>query len=75
MQEIRYAENKPKDCSHCNFWDRKTKACRLGTDNCYYMLPEKEDAEPESPCKGCPYGAIYPCIGYCLRKLQEGMNR
>ena len=76
MNEIRYAADKPKECKYCFFWGGKKKGCELGEAKCYYILPEKKKAEPKSPCDGCPYGRVNPCIGYCLREIQQrGSNR
>ena len=71
MSEIRYAADKPKECKYCFFWGGKKKGCELGEERCYYILPEKKKAEPKSPCDGCPYGRVSPCIGYCLREIQQ----
>ena len=81
---IRYAEDKPKSCEYCYFWNEKKKECRQM--RCFYQLPEKPpDPDPAHrfwvPCKGCPYGRN-PCIGYCMakilkeqRKKQSGYSR
>ena len=55
---IRYAEDKPKSCEYCYFWNEKKKECRQM--RCFYQLPEKPpDPDPAHrfwvPCKGCPY--------------------
>ena len=68
---IRYAEDKPKSCEYCYFWNEKKKECRQM--RCFYQLPEKPpDPDPLHrywvPCKGCPYGKS-PCIGYCMAKI------
>lgn len=68
-ENIRYAEDKPKSCEYCYWWDPKKKACELGTENCYYLLPEKKKRKAVSPCEGCPYGRNNPCIGFCMKKL------
>ena len=56
-----YADNKPKDCRLCSYWDRARKKCGLG--ECYF-LKEAPKKEP-SPCDGCPYGKgrefCFPC--------------
>lgn len=36
---IRYAEDKPKSCEYCYFWNEKKKECRQM--RCFYQLPEK----------------------------------
>ena len=68
---IRYAEDKPKSCEYCYFWNEKKKECKQM--RCFYQLPEKPpDPDPSHrfwvPCKGCPYGRN-PCIGYCMAKI------
>lgn len=68
--KTRYAADKPKDCRYCYFWEGKKKGCKLGEDQCYYILPEKKPEKKKSPCDGCPYGRVSPCIGYCIRQLQ-----
>ncbi len=48
-----YTADKPSDCHYCYFWTNGRKGCRLGRNNCYYLisLPPK----PKSECDGCPY--------------------
>ena len=53
MREPRYAEDKPKDCSLCFYWDEGRSKCRLGKMNCYYLLEDPHLIE--TPCRGCPY--------------------
>ena len=69
-KNVRYAEEKPKACEDCYWWDSKLKDCVLGEDNCYYILPEKSKKQV-SPCKGCPYGRNNPCIGFCMRQIMK----
>lgn len=61
----KYAENKPKECTLCRFYDEKNNKC--GLDACYYLLeaPEKK----ESPCDGCPYGKHHEICFPCWKKL------
>ena len=66
----KYAEDKPKDCSYCYFWNSRKNGC--SKEECYYrLLPEEPFEEKEETwcCEGCPYGRYSPCIGYCLRKI------
>ena len=35
---VRYAEDKPKSCEYCYFWNEKKKECRQM--RCFYQLPE-----------------------------------
>ena len=62
-----YAADKPSDCHYCYYWTNGRKGCRLGRNNCYYLisLPLK----PKSECDGCPYGRDHPCIGWCTKKV------
>ena len=62
-----YTADKPSDCHYCYFWTNGRKGCRLGRNNCYYLisLPPK----PKSECDGCPYGRDHPCIGWCTKKV------
>ena len=71
MSEVRYAADKPKECKYCYFWEGKKKGCQLGEERCYYILPLEEEKKKKSPCDGCPYGRVSPCIGYCLREIQQ----
>ena len=66
-----YAADKPSDCHYCYFWTNGRKGCRLGRDNCYYLisLPPK----PKSECDGCPYGRDHPCIG-CQGSYRAGAS-
>ena len=35
MSEVKYAEDRPKDCRYCYFWSGKKKGCDLGgEENC-----------------------------------------
>lgn len=70
MSEIKYAEDKPKDCKYCYWWGGRKKGCKLGEENCYYIIREKKPVK-KSPCDGCPYGKKNPCIGFCMRKLMQ----
>lgn len=66
----KYAEDKPKDCSYCYFWNSQKNGC--SKEECYYLLlPEESFEEKEETwgCEGCPYGRYSPCIGYCLQKI------
>lgn len=73
---IRYAPDKPKKCENCYFWEAKEEkiGCRLGKENCYYILPPVRMKKP-SPCDGYPYARPHPCIGYCMNKLLEVNDR
>lgn len=64
-----YDADKPSDCHYCYFWTNGRKGCRLGRNNCYYLisLPPK----PKSECDGCPYGRDHPCIGWCTKKVMR----
>ena len=75
MDEIRYADDKPKDCRYCYYWGGRIRGCTLKKENCYYILPPKKVKKNASPCEGCPYGEPHPCIGYCLRKLMAGTRQ
>ena len=33
-----YTADKPSDCHYCYFWTNGRKGCRLGRNNCYYLL-------------------------------------
>lgn len=71
MSEVRYAADKPKECKYCYFWEGKKNGCKLGEERCYYLLPPEKEKKKKSPCDGCPYGRVSPCIGYCLREIQQ----
>ncbi len=68
-ENIRYAEDKPKSCEFCYWWEPKINRCVLGEEKCYYRLPEKKNMKPKSPCEGCPYGRSTPCLGFCMKKV------
>ena len=61
------AADKPSDCHYCYFWTNGRKGCRLGRNNCYYLisLPPK----PKSECDGCPYGEITRALVGVRRRL------
>lgn len=65
MNKTVYAADKLSDCHYCYFWTNGRKGCRLGRNNCYYLisLPPK----PKSECDGCPYGRDHSCIGWCTK--------
>ena len=67
-----YTADKPSDCHYCYFWTNGRKGCRLGRNNCYYLisLPPK----PKSECDGCPYGRDHPCIGWCTKKVMREVD-
>lgn len=62
-----YADDKPKDCKFCYFWRGKNMGCRLGKENCYYLV--QVAPKPKSECDDCPYGKCGPCIGWCTKKI------
>ena len=43
MSEQRYADDKPRDCRYCYFWNESSEVCERQT--CYYLLPEEENGE------------------------------
>ena len=73
MGEVKYSEDKPKDCRYCYFWKNNKAGCELGDGNCYYRILPKAVSE----CDSCPYGRASPCIGWCTKRILEemGMNR
>lgn len=61
MPEVKYAEERPKDCRYCYFWSGKKKGCDLGSEeNCYYRIRPEET--PYSECDGCPYRQEPKCF-------------
>ena len=62
-----YAEDKPKDCQYCYWWSPQKKSCILTKELCYYLIKAPEPKK--TPCTGCSYGRVEPCIGYCLKKI------
>ncbi len=75
MSGRKYAEDKPKDCRYCYFWNKRKKECDFREDGCFYLLAEPEKSK--SPCEGCPYGKHQPCLGWCTKALlgQGGITR
>ena len=69
MGDIRYAEDKPKDCKNCYWWGGKSLGCSLGEEDCYYRLPDGEPEKEKSRCDSCPYKRSGPCIGYCISDI------
>ena len=67
MSNKLYAEDKPKDCRYCFWWDDKRKSCALTEERCYYLLkpPEKKI----TPCTDCCYGRTHPCVGFCMKRV------
>ena len=74
MRNLRYAADKPADCSACFFWDNDRLGCRHGKMNCYYLLENPYMAPTQ--CTGCPYKKGSTCIGWCTKKIigQEGVD-
>ena len=75
MGDIRYADDKPKDCKYCYWWGGKSAGCSLGEEDCYYRLPDRSPDKPKSRCDGCPYKRSGPCIGYCISDIVKGTKR
>lgn len=70
-----YAEDKPKDCVYCYFWEKAKQCCSLA--QCHYLAGSQKKTVKavtgEMPdCAGCPYGRYSRCIGYCLQKIMQG---
>lgn len=61
---VKYSSDKPSRCEFCYFWNSRKKRCIQ--ECCYYILPEMKVT---SMCNGCPYGRIYPCIGWCTQLI------
>ena len=38
MSKTVYAADKPDDCRFCYFWKNRKQGCRLGKENCYYLI-------------------------------------
>ncbi len=68
---IKYASDKPKNCKGCYYWSGSRYGCKLGESQCYYILPQERSKKEKSPCDGCPYGRVNPCIGYCIKNLRD----
>ena len=60
-----YANNKPKDCTLCKYYNEGQGKCCLGA--CYYL--KEEPAKASSPCDGCPYGKGHEFCFPCWKKL------
>lgn len=67
MEKVKYAGDRPGDCSCCHFWVNDKVGCRLGKKNCYYLL--ECPGMVASPCDGCPYKRATPCIGWCTMRI------
>lgn len=82
---LKYARDKPSDCTYCYFWKANKKCC--SQKECYYLLRDQitksgilQTARTPGPeetgnCKTCVYGRNSPCIGYCIKKLLLEMKR
>lgn len=67
---MRYAADKPEECTYCYFWHERKGRCERET--CYYLVEQEKEQEPDAmhgDCRFCPYGRHSPCIGYCLAKI------
>ncbi len=69
MQQKKYADDKPRSCEYCFFWEKKKKDCILRKENCYYLIsiPPKK----KNDCDDCPYGRNKPCIGWCTKRILD----
>ena len=74
MGDIRYADDKPKDCRYCYWWGGKKEGCTLGEEDCFYRLPEQEPGTKRNKCDGCPYKKPEPCIGFCISDIVKEMK-
>lgn len=62
-----YADDKPKDCKYCYFGTTKGVCTRY---ECFYVI--KRNKQTRNKCiEDCPYGAHWPCIGWCTRKILQ----
>ena len=71
LSGINYSQDKPKECRYCYFWKNNRVGCELGSDNCFYRIPQKQAI---SECDGCPYGRASPCIGWCTKRILKEMG-
>lgn len=68
MQEIKFTEDRPKDCRYCYFWSGKRTGCELGGEgNCYYRVRLREG--PLNECEDCPYRQEPKCESLCMKKV------
>ncbi len=67
MSKPVYTADKPSDCHYCYFWTNGRKGCRLGRNNCYYLisLPPK----PKSDVMAVPMGEITRALVGVRRRL------
>lgn len=72
MSKTVYAADKPDDCRFCYFWKNRKQGCRLGKENCYYLI--SVPPKPKTECDGCPYGRDHPCIGWCTKKIMRDVG-
>ena len=56
MSEQRYADDKPRDCRYCYFWNESSEVCERQI--CYYLLPEEEKAVLLLPVGYAAEGAV-----------------
>ena len=71
MSEIRYREDKPKECKYC-YWGVRGHRCKP-EDGCRYILPDTPPKK-KHPCDGCAYANPNPCIGYCLKRIRQELK-
>ena len=69
MNNALYASDKPDTCQQCRFWNKGLNKCRLGQENCYYLIAAP--SKPISECDGCPFGRDHKCIGWYTKKLMR----
>ena len=69
----KYADDRPKECRYCYFWENKKVGCIRGAENCYYML--REPAKKVTKCTDCPYGRTQPCVGWCTKKILQDSKK
>ena len=72
MSKTVYAADKPDDCRFCYFWKNRKQGCRLGKENCYYLI--SVPPKPKTECDGCPYGRDHPCSGWCTKKIMRDVG-
>ncbi len=71
-KNVNYAPDKPSDCRNCFLWQSNKKGCKVGKDNCYYLIPDNNTSmQKKDSCMGCPYGRVNPCIGFCMKKIMR----
>ena len=67
MSEVKYAEDRPKDCRYCYFWSGRKRPVIWVVKKTATTGYVRRD--PAQRIDGCPYRQEPKCVSLCMKKI------